>query len=102
MRTAERTLTYPSIGSHHAFSVMKLYMSFLLRPEPNPWLPPPCFATGSSQSLDILKKMAKENSIHLIGGSIPEREGEKLFNTSVICGPDGNVIAKHRKVTHEW
>jgi len=55
-------------------------------------------SSGSSQSLDILKKMAKENSIHLIGGSIPEREGEKLFNTSVICGPDGNVIAKHRKV----
>jgi len=54
--------------------------------------------SGSSPSLDVLKKSAKENSIHLIGGSIPEREGDRLYNTCVICGPDGQVLAKHRKV----
>jgi len=55
-------------------------------------------STGSSPSLDVLKKSAKENSVHLIGGSIPERDGDKLYNTCVICGPDGKVLAKHRKV----
>lgn len=54
--------------------------------------------SGSSPSLDILKKSARENSIHLIGGSIPERDGDRLYNTCVICGPDGQVLAKHRKV----
>ena len=31
-------------------------------------------------------------------GSIPEREGDKLYNTSVVYDPQGNLIAKHRKV----
>lgn len=55
-------------------------------------------SSGSSQSLDVLIKSAKQNSIHLIGGSIPEREGHKLYNTSIVCGPDGSILAKHRKV----
>lgn len=55
-------------------------------------------STGSSQSLDFLTKCAKANSIYLIGGSIPERDGDHLYNTSIICGPDGQVIGKHRKM----
>jgi len=34
----------------------------------------------------------------LIGGSIPERDGDRLYNTSPIFDPHGNLIAKHRKV----
>jgi len=55
-------------------------------------------STGSSPSLDVLSKCARDNSIYLIGGSIPEREGTRLYNTSLVCGPDGSVLAKHRKV----
>jgi len=55
-------------------------------------------SSGSSPSLDVLKKAAKENSVHLIGGSIPERDGDQLYNTCIICGPDGSVLGKHRKV----
>ena len=60
--------------------------------------PLPLTLTGSSPSLDVLKKAAKENSVHLIGGSIPERDGDQLYNTCIICGPDGSVLGKHRKV----
>lgn len=41
---------------------------------------------------------ARKNSVYLIGGSIPEREGKKLYNTCFIFGPDGEQIGKHRKL----
>jgi predicted amidohydrolase len=43
---------------------------------------------------------ARELGIHLVAGSIPERvEGaEKLFNTSVLIGPDGELYARYRKI----
>lgn len=45
-----------------------------------------------------LSVWAKENRLLLIGGSIPEVEGEKLYNTSFVFDADGNQIARHRKV----
>ena len=43
--------------------------------------------------------MAKDLSCYIIGGSIPEKENNKLFNTCCVYGPDGELIAKYRK-TH--
>lgn len=48
--------------------------------------------------LSSLSFIAKDNEIYLIGGSIPEKEGDKLYNTCPIFDPKGNLIAKHRKV----
>lgn len=45
-----------------------------------------------------LEKAAKENKVFLIGGSIPEEDGGKLYNTCTIYNPEGQLIAKHRKV----
>lgn len=45
-----------------------------------------------------LSKAAKENCVYLIGGSIPEVEGDKYFNTCTVWGPDGQLLATHRKV----
>ncbi|KAG6796579.1 deaminated glutathione amidase [Apis mellifera caucasica] len=45
-----------------------------------------------------LSKAAKENNVYVVGGTIPERDGDKLFNTCTIWGPDGTLIAKHRKI----
>ena len=43
---------------------------------------------------------ARELGVHLVAGSIPERvEGQdKLFNTSTLIGPDGEVHARYRKI----
>lgn len=41
---------------------------------------------------------ARENRITLVAGSMPEREGEKLYNTSFVFDEDGREIALHRKV----
>ena len=37
-------------------------------------------------------------NVYLIGGSIPEREGDKLYNTSLTFGPDGSLLGKYRKM----
>ncbi|KAK1250537.1 hypothetical protein MKX08_010540 [Trichoderma sp. CBMAI-0020] len=54
-----------------------------------------------SPSFHALSAMAADNGIYLIGGSIPELEPEtkKYYNTSLTFGPDGKLLATHRK-TH--
>lgn len=72
----------------------------------------------------MLRRAAAENKIYLVGGSVPEKvavcnqatvgaeqqgsgdgsgDGGKAsrslyYNTCVVCGPDGEILAKHRKV----
>lgn len=50
------------------------------------------------ESTDFLRKLAKESKTTIVGGSIPEREGEKIYNTSYVFSEKGELIAKHRKV----
>lgn len=46
-----------------------------------------------------LSRIARENNIYLIGGSIPEKdEQENVYNTSYIFDPNGQQIGKHRKM----
>lgn len=46
----------------------------------------------------MLSEVAQLLNITIIGGSIPERSGDKLYNTCCVYGPDGKLKAKHRKV----
>ncbi|KAK6865025.1 nitrilase family protein [Apiospora arundinis] len=74
--------------------------------------PPP---RDQSPSFHALSAMAAEAKAYLIGGSIPEAEPEttstssgslgeggkkdkKYYNTSLTFGPDGGLLASHRKV----
>ncbi|XP_034268332.1 omega-amidase NIT2 isoform X2 [Pantherophis guttatus] len=45
-----------------------------------------------------LSNIAKECGIYLIGGSIPEDDAGKLYNTCTAFGPDGTMLAKYRKI----
>ena len=53
---------------------------------------------ATNPSVHALCNEAKNLGIWLVGGSIPERENDKLFNTCVIINPEGNIVGKHRKV----
>lgn len=46
-----------------------------------------------------LSSMAAEAGTYLIGGTFPEREGERLYNTCFVFDRKGRQIARHRK-TH--
>ena len=50
------------------------------------------------ESYQFLSTTAKEYQIYLIGGSISEKYNNKLYNTSYVFNPQGELIAKHRKV----
>ncbi|XP_069802272.1 omega-amidase NIT2 [Dendropsophus ebraccatus] len=50
------------------------------------------------QSTQMLSEVAKECGIYLIGGSIPEEDSGKLYNTCTVFGPDGTLLIKHRKI----
>ncbi|KAH6831095.1 Nitrilase/cyanide hydratase and apolipoprotein N-acyltransferase family protein [Perilla frutescens var. hirtella] len=51
-----------------------------------------------SPSTAMLSEIARLLNITIIGGSIPERSGDKLYNTCCVYGPDGKLKAKHRKI----
>ncbi|KAK0848417.1 Omega-amidase nit3 [Friedmanniomyces endolithicus] len=53
-----------------------------------------------SPSFHALSAMAKEAKAYLVGGSIPEYspETKKYYNTNLTFGPDGALLATHRKV----
>ena len=53
---------------------------------------------GHEESCRRLAAWAKENRILLVGGSVPEIDGERLYNTCFVYGPDGELLAKHRKI----
>ncbi|KAG5275992.1 hypothetical protein AALO_G00126750 [Alosa alosa] len=50
------------------------------------------------ESTQVLSEAAKENKVFLVGGSIPEEDQGKLYNTCSVFGPDGNLLLKHRKI----
>lgn len=53
---------------------------------------------AGEQTWKTLSDAAKNNGVFLIGGSMPERDGNQIFNTSFVFNPNGNEIARHRKI----
>ncbi len=49
-------------------------------------------------SIQLLKAVAKQNKVEIIAGSIAEKDGGKVYNTSYAIGRDGSVLAKYRKI----
>jgi predicted amidohydrolase len=49
-------------------------------------------------SLTAARSWASDLGIHLLAGSIAERQEGKAFNTSVLIGPDGDDLAVYRKI----
>jgi len=45
-----------------------------------------------------LCRLAREHSIWLVPGSLYERDGDHVFNTTPVIDPEGRVIGRHRKL----
>ncbi len=52
----------------------------------------------SSNTLKAISKSAKKHNVYIVAGSIPEKEGDKYYNTAYVIGKDGHIITKHRKI----
>jgi len=46
----------------------------------------------------VLSEAAAKSKIFLIGGSIPEVDDGKLYNTCTVFNPEGEIVAQHRKI----
>lgn len=47
---------------------------------------------------DFLSRLASEHEFHIIGGSIPEKSGDRVYNTCPVLDSTGEIIGKHRKI----
>lgn len=50
------------------------------------------------ETTQFLSKIAKSTSTFLVGGSFPEIDNGKVYNTSLTFDPQGTLLAKHRKI----
>ncbi len=46
---------------------------------------------------EMLSRLSKELDLYIVGGSIPESDSGKIFNTSYVYDNQGKLIGKHRK-----
>ncbi|CAH1637466.1 unnamed protein product [Spodoptera littoralis] len=50
------------------------------------------------ESCLALKRAAQEAGVYVVGGTMPERCGDKLYNTCTVWDCAGDLVAQHRKV----
>ena len=55
-------------------------------------------ALGHKEAYAAMSSWAKEKGIYIVGGSIPETEDSKIYNTCFVFDREGKQIARHRKV----
>ena len=48
-------------------------------------------------SARVLFEAAIEHGVYIVGGSMAERENDKIYNTCLCISPNGTLVAKHRK-----
>lgn len=53
---------------------------------------------AGGSSVAFLSSLAKKYGVILVGGSIPESDGGKLYNTCFVFDESGALIGRHRKV----
>ncbi len=61
-------------------------------------LPAPGSAAEGGPAYTFLRDVARTGRLHVHGGSIAERVGERLFNTTLLFDPDGRELARYRKI----
>lgn len=58
----------------------------------------PYAAQGHEKTVALLSRWAEENGMLIVGGSIPETEDGRIYNTCFVFDEHGREIARHRKV----
>ncbi|MGI4977678.1 MAG: carbon-nitrogen hydrolase family protein, partial [Janthinobacterium lividum] len=61
-------------------------------------LPPPGSGAPGGEAYEFLREAARALGVAVHGGSIAEREGERLFNTSLVFDSSGRELARYRKI----
>ncbi|MEA2451681.1 MAG: hypothetical protein QOG04_391, partial [Actinomycetota bacterium] len=64
---------------------------------------PPGFIKDVSVSIpgpltEHLGKVARSAGVYLVPGSVYERDGDSIYNTALVFSPEGELVARHRKL----
>jgi omega-amidase len=54
--------------------------------------------SDNSLSLSEVSLAAKKANVYLVAGSVPEREGKQIYNSSFFFDPQGEIIGSYRKM----
>lgn len=54
--------------------------------------------TSNVGTVKALSDLAREHKVWIVGGSLAEIDGKRVYNTCLVFNPEGRVAAKHRKV----
>mmetsp|Transcript_82342 Transcript_82342/g.255932 ORF Transcript_82342/g.255932 Transcript_82342/m.255932 type:complete len:272 (+) Transcript_82342:2-817(+) len=60
-------------------------------------LAPSAAEADGAETFAALSELARRHGVWLVGGSLPELAGDKVYNTCLVLSPDGAVVARHRK-----
>ncbi|XP_017888966.1 omega-amidase NIT2 [Ceratina calcarata] len=93
----ERAISYISKAKQKNADIVALPECFN-SPYGIQYFPKYCETIPDGVTSAALSKAAKDNSIYVIGGTIPEKAGDKLYNTCTVWDPKGDLVAVHRKV----
>ena len=52
----------------------------------------------TSPSLARIRQKAIDYKVYIHSGSVMERDGEKIYNTSLVFDPEGRIVARYRKI----
>ncbi len=56
------------------------------------------YVIENSDEFNEFRMFATHQEAYVVLGSVPEKDGDKLYNTSYVFDPHGNVVAKYRKI----
>ena len=54
--------------------------------------------SSNGEAISMLRKIAAENQVMIVGGSIVEQKQSQLYNTTMVINQQGDIIAKYRKI----
>jgi nitrilase len=60
--------------------------------------PLPAPGETGGEAYEFLRALAIHNGIFVHGGSIGERDGDRLYNTTLVFSPEGRELARYRKI----
>ncbi len=49
-------------------------------------------------AVQLLRELADSNSIYIVGGTVPLLANERVTNTCLVFGPDGQIITRYDKI----
>ncbi len=61
-------------------------------------IPPVGSVEGGGEAVQAVRALARSHGLFVHSGSIGERDGDKLLNTTVVIAPDGRLLARYSKI----